>query len=286
MNYTQAIKNTLFVLLLQTYPLCALETDAINQRNVVNSSTFNVKKAAKVTYRIDVIKENKQEGYGMGVALSSDGKLITAYHVINNYSKVRAINSNGVEYNASVVSISPKDDLAYLSIDVKDIPYVKLAKTSNLGDEIYTYSANKILLKGIISQLKEDDIMLSVDSIEGMSGEGIFNSDTKLVGILLGKDHLEHSSYGVRVKQFANINQKYSPSRDKLFLESNNYDTSYCYDKDDLAIWKRLSTSDDWRVQELHALFIGLCKKVEKRDLNTDRAQFIFENAKRRLLSE
>ena len=161
---------------------------------------------------------------------------------------------------------------------------MKPAQEIALGDEIYSYSHEKILLKGIISQNRKDDFMLSVDSKEGMSGQGVFNNKNELVGIVLGKDYLEQSAYAARVDNFDNINEAFS-YKDSITNASNkNYDTSYCEDEEDLEIWNSLAKSDNFKIQELHALFLGLCEKVKNRDLTTDKAQVIFENSRQRLL--
>jgi hypothetical protein len=70
----------------------------------------------------------------------------------------------------------------------------------------------------------------------------------------------------------------------KAVVATKNYDTSYCHDKHDLAIWNKFATSPNLKVQALHALFLGLCIKVEHHDLTTDQAQLIFETSKKRLL--
>lgn len=80
------------------------------------------------------------------------------------------------------------------------------------------------------------------------------------------------------------IKDDYVPNQSKLYLDNENYDYSYCENEDDLAIWKKNSKSDNLAVQELHALFLGLCQKVKNRDLNTDKAQLIFEDRRNRLL--
>ena len=54
-------------------------------------------------------------------------------------------------------------------------------------------------------------------------------------------------------------------------------------EEEDLKIWTKFAKSKDPKVQEFHALFVGLCSKVVNRDLTTDEGQYIFEKARTRL---
>ena len=64
--------------------------------------------------------------------------------------------------------------------------------------------------------------------------------------------------------------------------KSSDYDTSYCHDKTELARWQMLNLKHpkDHNIQTLHALWIGLCQKVEKKEITTNMAQEIFEKAR------
>jgi len=85
---------------------------------------------------------------------------------------------------------------------------------------------------------------------------------------------------------FGEITDNFIYKKELLNLDGNNYDNSHCYDKADLKIWANNAKSKDPGIQEFHAIFIGLCKKVEDRDLTTEEAQLIFESARTRLISE
>jgi len=247
---------------------------------------FNVKKAQQVTYEVRVKTKNGMAGSGTAVALSSTGKLITAYHNIDSYKSILVIDSESNEYNATVGHISIKNDLAYLYIDTKNKPFVSLAKNIELGDDVYVLSYDNLLLKGIISKNNSTNVILNVEAQKGTSGGGVFNSNNELVAILLQKDYLDKTSYAVKPNTFKDITQEFVYKKELLNLDSNNYDNSYCYDKDDLKIWAKYAKSKDQKVQELHAIFLGLCQKVEDKDLTTEEAQFIFEESRSRLFGK
>ena len=244
---------------------------------------FNVKKAQQVTYEVRVKTKKGITGSGTAIALSSTGKLVTAYHNIDSYKSILVIDSESNEYNATVGHISIKNDLAYLYIDTKNKPFVSIAKDTKLGDDLYLLSYDNLLLKGIVSKNNINDITLNVEAKKGTSGGGVFNDKNELVAILLRKDYLDKTSYAVKPNTFKNITQNFVYKKELLNFDSNNYDNAYCYNEDDLKIWAKYAKSKDPKVQEYHALFLGLCKKVEDRDLTTEEAQFIFESTRTRL---
>lgn len=95
---------------------------------------FNVQKAQSLTYEVRVLTKDGTNGSGTAIALSSDGKLITAYHNIHSYQTITVIDNHGNEYIPSIGKISIKNDLAYLHIPVKNIAYANIAKDIKLGD--------------------------------------------------------------------------------------------------------------------------------------------------------
>jgi len=259
-----------------------------SQKNILDKlsyKTFNVKQAQNVTYEVRVIKKDNIKGSGTAVAISKDGKLITAYHNIESYKNITVIDNNFVEYNVSVGEVSTENDLAYLYIEVDDIPFVKLVDEIDLGEKIYILSYENLLLTGLVSQIKQNGVILNIEAKKGTSGGGIFNEKNELVAILLNKDILDKTSFAATPKIFNTIVNKYQ-EKVGLNLATNNYDYSYCNDKDDLELWDRYSKSQDLKVQEYHALFIGLCEKVKNKDLTTEMAQHIFGQTKIRLFGK
>ncbi len=248
-------------------------------------SKFNVKAAQAVTYTVKVTTKDNEIVYGTAVAISPDGKLVTAYHNIDMYKEITLISQEHKQYSVKVGKISIKNDLAYLYIDAKEIPYVKMAKQIQLGDDVYILGYDNLLLKGIISKNNTESIIVNVEAERGMSGGGVFNSNNELVAILLNKDYLDKTSYAVKTDQFTTIAKTFEYKKRYLNMgKSNNYDNSYCYDKHELSIWAKYAKSSNSNTQELHALFLGLCKKVGDKDLTTEDAQYIFSRARKRLL--
>jgi len=244
---------------------------------------FNVQDALDITYKVKVLTNNDSTGFATAIALNSDGKLITAYHNIDSYKKITVIDNKGNEYTPKIGSISAKNDLAYLYIDVENIPYAKIAPDVKLGDKLYLLSHEKLLLTGIASQVKENNIIINVEAKQGTSGGGVFNDANELVAILLRKDVVNKTSFAIRPEVFKTIVEEFGYKKDLKHFESDNYDTSYCHNENDLRVWKVNENSPDLKIQEYHALFVGLCQKVQKKNLTTDEAQYIFESTKVRL---
>jgi hypothetical protein len=63
-------------------------------------------------------------------------------------------------------------------------------------------------------------------------------------------------------------------------IASDDYDNGYCKDPVELQKWADMleKNPDDDVVAALHALWIGLCVKVEAHTLTTERANMIFED--------
>ena len=58
-----------------------------------------------------------------------------------------------------------------------------------------------------------------------------------------------------------------------------DYDYQYCVDQKELDRWQRILIEDGDKdeIQTIHALWIGLCEKVKRQDITSDRANIIFE---------
>ena len=65
-------------------------------------------------------------------------------------------------------------------------------------------------------------------------------------------------------------------------LAADPYDNKYCHDPAELQRWANIlaENPDSDAVAALHAMWIGLCVKVEAHNITTNRAQTIFEKFK------
>jgi hypothetical protein len=60
------------------------------------------------------------------------------------------------------------------------------------------------------------------------------------------------------------------------------YDTSHCKDPEQLQTWAKVlaDNPNDDSIQALHAMWVGLCLKVESKQITTNNANRIFDRAK------
>lgn len=146
-------------------------------------------------------------GEGSGVVYSSDGYIITNYHVIEEAvksstpSKIEVFigNANSKSYEASVVGYNISSDLAVIKINAKNLSPIEIADSSNLkvGQQAITIGAPGGLefmgsvTYGIISGL--DRVVSANSSVSliqtdaainpGNSGGALLDTTGKLIGI-------------------------------------------------------------------------------------------------------
>ena len=65
-------------------------------------------------------------------------------------------------------------------------------------------------------------------------------------------------------------------------IAADKYNNKYCHDPAELQRWTNIlaENPDSDAVAALHAMWIGLCVKVEAHNITTNRAQDIFEKFK------
>jgi S1-C subfamily serine protease len=165
---------------------------------------------------------------GTGFALSSEGFIVTNYHVINaaNEITVRGINSDfSVSYKAAVIASDKNNDLAILKIDdvaFKNLdhpPYTFSNSVSLVGESIYclgyplrsTMGDEVKLTNGIISSKTgfQGDItsyQISAPVQPGNSGGPLLNSNGEIVGIVSAKHtQAENASYAVKISYLKSL---------------------------------------------------------------------------------
>src|SRR5262245_19045111 len=95
-------------------------------------------------------RRGRAEGAGSGVAISSDGYMLTAAHVVAGGRGFSATFSDGRELSADVVGSDPLSDLAVVRVDARDMTPAQLGD----GDE-----------------LRVGQLVVEVGSIRGRDGE-------------------------------------------------------------------------------------------------------------------
>ncbi|EHP28737.1 secreted protein [Sulfurimonas gotlandica GD1] len=252
----------------------------LNLSLTANSLESNKSKVLQVK----VISIADEEAYGSAVIVSNNGDLVTAYHVINNAKNVEVIDASGKSHSAIIGKVSVEDDLAYLHIkDFTQAP-AKLDNNTSWSEDIYSLSGEGLLLKGIVSKKNKNSIILNYKVPHGNSGGGVFNGDGKLIAIVSRTSINEGITYATTVDKLNEVTEDFKYQK-VVDLKSNNYDYSYCSTKKTINTWTNLAKSDDIKMHTLHAIFLGLCEKVKRKDMTTEEADYVFFQNRKRLFN-
>jgi len=147
--------------------------------------------------------EVEDSGLGSGVLISTDGKVLTAAHVVEGEDRLVVEFANDEWVPAKVVSSSASADVALLQCDrvPKGATPAKLGDSdkADTGDDIFIvgapYGLSYTLTVGRISARRPDrsrsGIMSSVEFLQtdatvnpGNSGSPVFNKDGEVIGIV------------------------------------------------------------------------------------------------------
>ena len=143
--------------------------------------------------------ENRRtHGAGSGVIISTDGYILTNNHVVDGAKEVTVTFSNKKEYEAEVIGVDPKTDLAVLKVAAeRPLPAAALGNSESLrvGDWVVAignpFGLNHTVTSGIVSAKGRvigagpyDDFIQTDASINpGNSGGPLFNMKGEVVGI-------------------------------------------------------------------------------------------------------
>jgi len=168
---------------------------------------------AKIRYRQDHIKfpagnvrptspviEDKYRGTGF--AITSNGFIATAFHVIERADSVYVQNYNGNVFKAKVVYTDPKSDVAILKItdtsfkNLGAIPYTFKHSESELAENVFTYGYPQngpVYNAGWVTAqngLNNDsiDYQISIPINAGSSGSPLLDGKGNIVGIVKAKE--------------------------------------------------------------------------------------------------
>ena len=134
---------------------------------------------------------------GSGFLIDTKGYIITNAHVLKGSAAI-VVDSKGKEYNASIVHIDLKKDLAILKINdedfkpLKSLPYSIGKSNADLGDEIFTlgYPRNDIVygVGYLASKTGYNGDSLSyqiqISANPGNSGGPVLNNKGEVIGVL------------------------------------------------------------------------------------------------------
>jgi serine protease Do len=139
-------------------------------------------------------------GTGSGFIVSPDGYILTNAHVVSDADQVNVRMTDRREYQAKVVGVDPRTDVAVIKIDGKSLPYVKFGDPSKLkpGEWVlaigspfgFENSATAGIVSATARSLPGEGASSYVPFIQtdvavnpGNSGGPLFNMQGEVVGI-------------------------------------------------------------------------------------------------------
>ena len=179
---------------------------------------------------------------GSGFVLTSDGYIVTNYHVVKDADTVTVTMYNGDEYNALYVGGDEDYDIAVIKVEATDLQAVTLGDSSllNVGDHVLaignplgelTFSMSGGMVSSVNRTINVDGTpfnMIQTDTSinPGNSGGPLLNSYGEVVGIVSAK-YSSYSDESVEGLGFAiPINDVYAMIED---IMTNGYVTNKPY---------------------------------------------------------
>ncbi|MFO7880143.1 MAG: trypsin-like peptidase domain-containing protein [Bacteroidota bacterium] len=139
------------------------------------------------------------EGHGSGCIVSTDGYILTNYHVIHGADSLEVRMANDSVFPADVIRTSEAFDLALVKIEESDLPGFVLDSTriSDYGQDVFSIGTGvdvalgQSLSKGIISGKRNigpsEYLQTDVSINPGSSGGALVDTDGQLLGIVSAK---------------------------------------------------------------------------------------------------
>ena len=141
--------------------------------------------------------ERESQSLGSGFVISSDGYILTNYHVVADADEIQVRFSDRRFYDAKVIGSDKGSDVALIKIEATELPTVKIGKSSDLkvGEWVlaigspfgfdHTVTAGIVSAKGrsLPSENYVPFIQTDVAINPGNSGGPLFNLDGQVVGV-------------------------------------------------------------------------------------------------------
>lgn len=150
---------------------------------------------------------------GTGFAISSNGYILTNYHVIKNADSIYIQNSRGASFKAKKFYTDPINDIAILKIsdnafrNLGTLPYSIKKTGAAIGEIVYTlgYPKDDIVLgNGYVSSktgMNGDSLayQVAISVNPGNSGGPLLDNKGNIVGVINGKeDKIEGAAFAVK----------------------------------------------------------------------------------------
>jgi len=154
------------------------------------------KKASPAVVLIETYNEKGEVSKsGSGFLITSDGEILTNYHVIAHAKRATVRLANQDAYDTvEVLDIDKRKDIALIKIKAVSLPYLALGQSSTVevGETVLALSNplgvfQNTLSQGIVSGIRQGDgyryFQITAPISHGSSGAPIFNGNGEVIGI-------------------------------------------------------------------------------------------------------
>lgn len=158
--------------------------------------------SARATMESRFEKRTVEDSQGTGFSVDSEGRILTAFHVIEDRNEIDVILPDGHRLNARLVGTAPQLDLALLQVDVAKEDLVPLrmggSRSLRVGQKVIAIGnpmgLHNSLTVGVVSALDRtlpdtpvelQDALIQTDAAinPGNSGGPLLNSAGEVIGI-------------------------------------------------------------------------------------------------------
>ena len=235
--------NKIFAGKLILYGLSQLETINLifdgTTNDLVSIVVTSVEHQSKGHYLSLRNIENSFNSTGSGIIVTSNGFVITNFHVVKNSKQIFVTAFDNSKVEAKLISFDEEKDIALLKINNKqfNIGYTLYSASSEVGERIFVLGFPMInimgseikVTDGIISSLSGfnndyDYYQVSAAVQPGNSGGPLFDSQGNLIGIITAKySQGENVSYALKSKivfDFLKNNRVQIPNSNQTKLAS------------------------------------------------------------------
>lgn len=225
--------------------------------NETNSQHHSLQEIEEYIKSQEASGKNVLQFRGTGFPISSDGYLLTSYHMVEGarYIYVENKQDSLVRYRAKLVHFDAGYDLAVLKIDDYDfetlgkISFVISQKEPSLGEYVYTLGYPKkdiVFGEGSISSLTgfDDDTttyQISIPANPGNSGGPLINEKGELLGVIAGKSSaMDDATFAIKSNYINKLIKEMQTDSIANFSMSTSNKLLYKKKTDQIKEWSKM----------------------------------------------
>lgn len=157
-------------------------------------------------YKGSVVTIAAGESKGTGFSISSDGRILTNYHVVEGKEQVMVdFPDNGI-FMGDVVATYEEIDLALLDVNGKELPFLELTQHADfIENDSVIFIGNPLRFHGIanegsiidsirLSGWEDHVVMMKAPVYRGNSGSPVINENGQVIGVVFAT--MKHENYG------------------------------------------------------------------------------------------